>query len=125
MEPIRSFRDLLVWQKGILLVKEIYRATGEFPREEVYGLTSQLRRAAVSIPSNIAEGYGRRATVDYIRFLKIASGSLYESQTQLEIAKELGFLEKEPHTRLNAMTEELERMLNALIAKLETRANTK
>jgi len=75
---MKTYRDLLVWQKAMTLVTEVYRKTKTFPREEVYGLTSQVRRSAVSIPSNIAEGYGRNSTSDYIRFLQIASGSLYE-----------------------------------------------
>jgi four helix bundle protein len=83
---IKTFRDLIVWQKSMVVVTDVYRITGRFPREEMFGLTSQMRRCAVSIPSNIAEGYGRQATGDYICFLQIALGSLYELQTQLEIA---------------------------------------
>ncbi|MGE0375522.1 MAG: four helix bundle protein [Planctomycetaceae bacterium] len=78
MSQINSYRDLLVWQKSMLLVKQVYRITLTFPREEVYGLTSQMRRAAVSIPSNIAEGHGRHESKDFVRFLRIAIGSLFE-----------------------------------------------
>jgi four helix bundle protein len=85
MKKIRNYRDLIVWQKSIALVTEVYSITRLFPKEELYGLISQIRRSAVSIPSNIAEGYGRYSTNDYIRFLQIAIGSLYEFQTQLEI----------------------------------------
>ena len=85
MSEIKSFRDLMVWQKSMQLVTDLYRLTSDFPKTESYGLTSQLRRAAVSVPSNIAEGYGRHSTSDYIRFLQIAIGSLYELQTQVEI----------------------------------------
>jgi four helix bundle protein len=91
-ETVKTYRDLLVWRKSMELVTEVYKQTKSFPKDEVWGLTIQIRRSAVSIPSNIAEGYGRNSTNDYIRFLQIASGSLYEVQTQLEIAFNLGFL---------------------------------
>ena len=81
METIKTFRDLIVWQKSMHLVTQIYWASGDFPKQEFYGLISQLRRSAVSIPSNIAEGYGRRSTGDYVGFLQIIVGSLYELQT--------------------------------------------
>ena len=97
---IKTFRDLLVWQKAMILVTDVYRASSSFPREEQYGLTSQLRRCAVSIPSNIAEGFGRDSTNDYLRFLSIANGSLYESQTQLEIARNLEFFGEQQFTAL-------------------------
>ena len=90
MSPtVRTFRDLLVWQKSMVLVTDVYRASSEFPTHERYGLSSQIRRCAVSIPSNIAEGFGRHSATDYIRFLTIANGSLYELQTQIEIALNL------------------------------------
>ena len=87
----KSYRDLLVWQKGIQLSVLIYRLSKGFPREDLYGLTSQMRRSAVSIPSNIAEGAGRLNTQEYRQFLGIARGSSFELQTQLTIAKELGY----------------------------------
>ena len=90
-QKIRTFRDLLIWQKSIKLVTQIYEVTKIFPKEEAFGLTSQMRRCAVSIPSNIAEGHGRNSTRDYLRFLQIATGSLYELQTQLVIANNLSF----------------------------------
>ena len=83
---IKSYRDLFVWQKAMELVTAVYAIPKVFPKEEQYGLTAQIRRSAVSVPSNIAEGYGRNSTLDYTRFLQIARGSLYELQTQLEIA---------------------------------------
>jgi len=86
MSNIKSYRDLIVWQKSVDLVKNIYLCTQTFPKEEQYGLTNQMRRCAVSIPSNIAEGYGRNSTGDYKRFLHISLGSLYELQTQVEIS---------------------------------------
>ncbi len=82
---IRSFRDLVVWQKAMVLVEHVYGFSKLFPSDERYGLTAQIRRAAVSVPSNIAEGYGRHSTSDYIRFLQISLGSLNELQTQLEL----------------------------------------
>lgn len=116
---IRTFRDLIVWQKAMVLVTNVYRASSEFPKSEQYGLSSQLRRCAVSIPSNIAEGFGRDSTNDYLRFLSIANGSLYESQTQLEIARNLEFLNEQQFTQLFEQAREIERMLSSLIRKLK------
>jgi four helix bundle protein len=116
---MKTYRDLFVWQKAMAFVTEIYRKTKAFPREEVYGLTSQIRRCAVSIPSNIAEGYGRNSTSDYIRFLQIASGSLYELQTQVEISANLEYLSKSEVEQLYSLSREIERMLSSLIRKLD------
>ncbi|MBA5246848.1 four helix bundle protein [Marnyiella aurantia] len=91
---VRSHKDLKVWQESMVLVEEIYRATAVFPKEEIYGLTSQLKRAAVSVPSNIAEGCGRKGSAELKRFLYIALGSLSELDTQLEIAERLHLMEK-------------------------------
>jgi len=85
-KKIESFKDLIVWQKGIELVNEIYKVTKHFPKEELYGLTSQIRRAAISIPANIAEGWGRGTTKNYIQFLEISRGSLYELETLIIIS---------------------------------------
>jgi len=115
---VKTYRDLMVWQKAMALVTEIYKVTKSFPRREDYGLTSQLRRCAVSIPSNISEGYGRNSRNEYIRFLQIASGSLYELQTQLEIAANLGYLKKDEFELLYESTREVERMLSVLIRRL-------
>jgi four helix bundle protein len=115
---MKSFRELLVWQKAMELVTFAYRLTSRFPKEELYGLTGQIRRAAISIPSNIAEGYGRNSTADYVRFLRTASGSLYELETQAEIAVNLGYMESEAFARLRDCTSEIGRMLGSLIAKL-------
>ncbi len=95
MIPIKSYRDLIVWQKAMVLVKDIYLTSQAFPKKEVYGLTSQIRKCAVSIPSNIAEGYGRNSTGDYKRFLQIANGSLHELQTQIQIALDLNYITQE------------------------------
>ena len=89
---IKTYRDLLVWQKAMALVTDTYALTKKYPKDELFGLCSQTRRSAVSVPSNIAEGYGRRSTQDYLRFLNVSLGSLYELQTQLEIAGNLGYL---------------------------------
>ena len=115
---MRNYRDLIVWQKAMELVTETYNHTKSFPEEERYGLTSQLRRSSVSLPSNMAEGYGRNSTQDYIRFLRIANGSLFEMQTQLEIAQNLGFLKEESFSNLFELSREIERMLSSLIRKI-------
>lgn len=117
---IKSFRDLLVWQKSMALVTEIYKHTKTYPKEELYGITSQIRRSAVSVPSNIAEGYGRRSTGDYTRFLQISVGSLYELDTQLEISRNLGYLAQAHFSNLSANCNEISKMLHSLIKKLTT-----
>jgi len=89
MNRVKTFRDLLVWQKGMTLVTKVYLAAKELPREEMYGLTSQMRRCAISIPSNIAEGHSRTTRKEFLRFLEISLGSLFELQTQIEIARNL------------------------------------
>jgi len=112
---MNSFRDLLVWQKGMTLVTDVYKLSIKFPKEELYALTSQVRRSAVSVPSNIAEGYGRRHKQDYIRFLEIARSSLYELQTQLEISKNVNYLTEEDFNKILANCNELEKMLNSFV----------
>jgi len=121
---MKTYRDLVVWQKAMLLVTEIYKLTKSFPTDEIYGLTSQMRRCAISIPSNIAEGYGRNSTSDYIRFLHIAAASLYELQTQLEISQNLLYLKNRDFDRLYESSREIERMLSSLAKKVNT-ARTK
>lgn len=91
---MNTFRNLLIWQKSMALVTEIYNATKSFPKEEAFGLTSQIRKCAISIPSNIAEGFGRDSNKDYLRFLNISISSLFELQTQLEIAKNISYLQR-------------------------------
>jgi len=118
MGDIKSYRDLIVWQKSMQLVTDIYAATKSFPSEEVYALTSQLRRCAISIPSNIAEGYGRNSTGDYKRFLQIAVGSVFELQTQIEIAANLKYLAGELFRTLFNTAKEIELMLVSLIKKI-------
>jgi four helix bundle protein len=118
---MKTFRDLLVWQKSMTLVTEIYKISKGFPKDEAYGLTSQIRRCAISIPSNIAEGYGRNSTNEYLHFLRIATGSLYELQTQMEISMNLNYLEQETFDHLYECSREIERMLSSLIGKIRHR----
>jgi four helix bundle protein len=115
---IRSHRDLLVWQNGMQIAVQIYRLTECFPSTEIYRLTSQITRAAISVPANIAEGYGRSATRDYARFLSIAKGSLMETETFLMLAIELGYLtETQAAPTLHAITE-TDKMLTALRSRI-------
>ena len=116
--PIRTYRDLKAWQKGVELAKVTYRLTGAFPAEERYGLTSQMRRAAVSVPANIAEGYGRGRRAEYIRFLEIARGSLCELQTHAELAREFGWFGPEAVREFGRLSEEVDRILSGLIRAL-------
>jgi four helix bundle protein len=109
-----SYRDLIAWRKATDLALDIYRSTKKFPKEEVYGLTSQMRRAAVSVASNIAEGKGRYSRKEFAQFLYRARGSLLEVETQLFIAKELGYLDQFAFRRMEDKTTELGRILNGL-----------
>ncbi len=113
---MKSFRELIVWQKGIQMVVRIYARTKGLPKEETFGLKMQIRRCAISIPSNIAEGYGRQHTSEYIRFLQIARGSLNELITQLEIAEKLGYINEISNELCEC--DEIGKMLNSLINKL-------
>ncbi|HZZ77747.1 MAG TPA: four helix bundle protein [Gemmataceae bacterium] len=116
--PARGYRDLLVWQKGIRLAKEVYRLTRDFPADERFGLISQMRRAAISVPSNIAEGQARRTTKDFIQFIAIAEGSVAELDTQLELSYELGYCDRTTAAPIATILEELKKMLNSLRRKL-------
>ena len=116
---IRSYKDLIVWQKSYELSLLIYKLTRNFPREESYGLSSQVRRSAVSIPSNIAEGYARQRRLEYIQFLQIAFGSGAELETQLSIAKDLKYISLEEFQKANDLLQEVMKMLNSLISKLK------
>jgi four helix bundle protein len=118
VQKIKTYRDLVVWQKSMALVVEIYRLTKSFPKEELYGLSSQIRRCVVSIPSNMAEGYGRSSTNEYIRFLRVAISSLYELQTQIEISFNLHYLTKSNFDKIYELSREIERMLSSLLKKL-------
>ncbi|OGN49624.1 MAG: four helix bundle protein [Caulobacterales bacterium RIFCSPHIGHO2_01_FULL_67_30] len=118
---VRHYRDLLVWQKALTWVELVYAATREWPSDERFGLISQVRRACVSVPSNIAEGCARRSTPEFLRFLSIARGSLAEVETQLIIAQRLTYLEDAALTRLLDSADEISRVLSGLISKLEER----
>jgi four helix bundle protein len=115
---IRSFRDLNIWQKGIDLVKDIYKETQNFPREELYGLTNQIRRAAISIPSNIAEGHIRQHRAEFKQFLSVALGSLAELETQVVISKELNYMSPEISQNLIDQMSSLGKMIRGLTKKL-------
>jgi four helix bundle protein len=116
---LRTYKDLKVWQKGYALCLQIYEATRSFPGEEKFGLSSQLRRAGVSVPSDIAEGYGRKSTKQYIQFLYVSYGSICELETQLLLSKDLYYLKEVRFFELSSRLSEIERMLMALIKSLE------
>jgi len=115
---VKSYKDLIVWQKAMDLVAMVYQETKRFPKEELYGLTNQLRRAAVSVPSNIVEGHARNSTAEYRNFLSMARGSLAEVETQLLIAERLKYIESEKLAELLSLQIETNKMTNALINKL-------
>jgi four helix bundle protein len=115
----RSFRDLVVWQRSIQLAASVYRLTAIFPKEEMYGLTGQIRRSAVSVPSNIAEGQGRLTTGEFRQFLGIARGSNFELQTQLEIARTLKFGDPEQINETEGLSHEVSKMIHAILEKTD------
>jgi four helix bundle protein len=119
----KGYKDLLVWQKGIELVKEIYKLTKPFPNDERFGLISQMRRAAVSIPSNIAEGQARHTTKEFIQFLSHAEGSLAELETQIVVSSELGYCAQGATARAHKLGGDLKRMMNALRRALERKSS--
>jgi four helix bundle protein len=115
---VQSFRDLLVWQRSIQLTVAIYRVTQGFPREEIYGLTSQIRRAAVSIPSNIAEGHGRLSRGEYRQFLGVARGSNFEVQTQIEIARALSIGDQKLLNEAEGLSHEVGKMIFGILESI-------
>jgi four helix bundle protein len=115
---MRDFRQIKVWEKAHNLTLEIHKVSAIFPREELYGLTSQLRRASVSIPANIAEGFGRGGNVELARFLQIGMGSAYEVEYHALLAKDLGFIKADEYERLESQIVEVKRMLAALLVKV-------
>lgn len=121
---VQSYRDLVAWQKSMDLAVAIHRVAISFPRSELFGLTSQLNRAAVSIPSNIAEGHGRRTTNDYIHFLTISRGSLNEVETQLTLAHRYDYISEAVHCDLLELCAEVGRILSGLIESLKRRIST-
>jgi four helix bundle protein len=118
---LKNYKELKVWRKSYKLCLEVYRITARFPKEERYGLISQIGRCVVSVPSNIAEGYGRRTTADYIRMLYISYGSVCELETQILLAGDLDFIKQDELGALKEDIAEAERMLKAPIKSLENR----
>ncbi len=118
---VKSYRDLLVWQKGVNLAVECYRLTDHFPKSELYGLTNQMRRAAVSVPSNVAEGSERQHTPEFIQHVSISCGSIAELDTQVEIARRLQFVDEQQVQRFYAQADEVGRMLNSLRRSLRAK----
>ena len=116
--PIRAYTDLVVWQKAMALAANVYRCSRELPKEERYGITQQLRRAAVSVPSNIAEGHGRMSNGDFVRFLAIARGSLRETETLFQLCVTLAFLSDDQVADALSLADEISRMLAVIIRKL-------
>lgn len=116
---MKSYRDLVVWQKSFELAREVYILTDKFPKSEIYGLTSQMRRAAISIPSNIAEGFCRGSRREFAHFVSIAFGSGAELENQFLLAESLCFMKKEHFKKSNLLTSEVMRMLNALLKSLK------
>lgn len=116
---MKTYREFIAWQKAMSFVTQIYQTTHSFPKEEMFGLTSQIRRSAISIPSNFAEGFGRKGNNEFLRFIRIAIGSLYECQTQLEIECNIEYLDQEQFDFLHNKNKEIEALLRGLEKKLE------
>ena len=116
---VASYRDLIAWQKSVLLVTDLYNLTRSFPRDEIYGLTSQIRRAAVSIPANIAEGQGRLSTGEFRQFLGHARGSMFELESHTLIAQNLGYLSEQEVKNIVSRIHELGRLVNGLLKSLD------
>ena len=119
MTYLKSHKELIVWQKSVQLTKEIFLLTDKFPKSELYGIISQMKRASVSIPSNIAEGYGRKSTKEYSQFYSISYGSALELETQIIICKELQFAEKEDYNKVDLFLDEVLRMLNSMTFQMK------
>ncbi|MFA6099137.1 MAG: four helix bundle protein [Patescibacteria group bacterium] len=117
---MNSYKELTVWQKSIELVTAIYKLTEQFPKSEIFGLTSQIKRSAVSIPSNIAEGFNRKSRLEYAHFIRIAFGSGAELETQILIAKKLKFINETSYNQIDALLTEVMKMLNKLISALKS-----
>lgn len=115
---VQSYRELVVWQKAMELAKEVYLVTQNFPADERFGLTSQIRRAVVSIASNIAEGQGRASTGEFRQFLGHARGSLYEVETQIQLANNLGFINSQQFGLIEKLSTEVAKLLNGLIRSI-------
>ncbi|OQY34719.1 MAG: four helix bundle protein [Spirochaetaceae bacterium 4572_59] len=119
MATVRNYRELIVWQKAMDLVELVYQASKQFPKEELYGLTSQVRRSAVSIPSNIAEGQARKSTAEFLNFLSIANGSRAEMETQILLAQRLKYVTSDTAQPILNLSGEVNRLLNGLMNSLK------
>lgn len=117
MAKINKFEDLIIWKKGIELSYEVYQITSVFPKNEVFGLTSQLTRASVSIPSNIAEGFGRQSQREFKRFLRIAAGSLCELKTQIYLSEKLEYINSQQRGKTMELIEEISKMIHSILKK--------
>jgi len=122
-QGIKSYRELLVWQRSIDLVEACYKIAAQLPRDEIYGLCSQLKRSAVSVPANIAEGHGRDGLGEYIHFLGVAQGSLRETETHLLIARRLSMIDESNLIEVLRLSDEVSRMLGSLIRSLKKTTN--
>jgi four helix bundle protein len=122
MSEVNSYKDLLIWQKGMQIAELTYALVSDFPKDEIYSLTNQIKRCSVSIPSNIAEGYGRKSTLSYMQFIKISRGSLFELETQLMLAKRLNFTIDEIlfDSVIDLIAEE-GKMINSMLNKLKSK----
>ncbi len=118
-EKINTYKDLIVWQKSVALVTSVYTLSKTFPQEEKFGIISQLNRASVSIPSNIAEGWGRESAKSYLQFLRISRGSLMETETLLEISKNLGFINDSNFNDITNQIQEVSKILQGLIKSIQ------
>ncbi len=118
MSEIKDFKDLIIWQKGMIIAEKCYQLTKSFPKDELYGMVQQVRRSSVSIPANIAEGYGRRSKKDYARFLNISQGSINELQTHLILCQRVRICEKKDIESIISLLQEETRMIISLIKKL-------
>lgn len=119
LNTMKTFRDLLIWQKAMELVTNCYAISADFPKDEQFGLTAQIRRCSISIPSNISEGFGRGTNKDYLRFLNFSLGSFFEFQTQIEIAFNLKYISLEKFDKLYEDSRELERMLSSFMRQVK------
>ena len=118
---MKSYKELIVWQKSMDLTSAVYKISLDFPKEEKFGLTQQIRRCILSVPSNIAEGFGRHYSKEFLRFLLIARGSLYEFQTQIYLVESMGFLRKDITDKIDQNSNEIEKLLNGLIKKIRVK----
>jgi four helix bundle protein len=123
MSNVSSYKDLIVWQKAMTLTKELYSISSSFPESEKFGLTQQLKRCAISIPSNIAEGWGRNSNGYFVQFLNVSKGSLCEAETQLHLAIELNFIKKDVCANAFDLSIEISKMIKALINNIEKSLN--